>query len=120
MSDRQTAMKETRRQVRPLSSMAEESGQILLRLEMPGVAKDGIELTVEGNELRIRGRRAAVAPATRYVLRERMDGDFYEVYTLDETVDRNRIEAAMDSGVLSVTLHLREAEKPRKIQITSR
>jgi len=120
MSDRQVATKETRRQIRPLSSMAEENGAIQLRMEMPGVPKDGVELEVEGSELRIRGRRHAPQQAPRYLLRERVEGDYYEVYTLDETVDRGKIEAAMDSGVLNVTLHLREAEKPRKIQITSR
>jgi len=120
MSDRQVTAKETRRQIRPLSSMCEENGVITLRLEMPGVPKDGIELEVEGNELRIHGKRPASVASTRYVLRERVDGDYREVYTLDETVDRGRIEAAMNDGVLTVTLHLREAEKPRKIQITAR
>jgi len=100
--------------------MVEESGVVRLSMEMPGVPKDGVELEVEGSELRIHGRRSAPQTSQRYLLRERLEGDFYEVYTLDETVDRGKIEAAMESGVLTVTLHLREAEKPRKIQITSR
>jgi len=120
MSDRQVATKDTRRQIRPLSSMCEDNGVITLCLEMPGVPKDGIELEVEGNELRIHGKRPAAAVNARYVVRERVDGDYREVYTIDETVDRSKIEAAMNDGVLTVTLHLREAEKPRKIQITAR
>jgi len=122
MSDRQvsTSTKEARRQIRPLSSMCEENGVITLCLEMPGVPKDGIELEVEGSELRIHGRRTAASASARYVLRERVDGDYREVYTIDETVDRGKIEAAITEGVLTVTLHLREAEKPRKIQITAR
>jgi len=120
MSDKQLATREARRHIRPLSSMCEDGGVITLCLEMPGVAKDGVELEVEGNELRIRGARPAPGASTRYLLRERVDGDYVEVYTLDETVDRGRIDAAMEAGVLTVTLHLREAEKPRKIQITDR
>jgi len=120
MSDRQVTTKENRRQIRPLSSMCEENGVITLCLEMPGVAKDGLELEVEGNELRIHGRRAPAASSSRYVVRERVDGDYREVYTIDDTVDRGKIEAVMNGGVLTVTLHLREAEKPRKIQITAR
>jgi len=120
MSDRQVTTKETRRQIRPLSSMCEDNGVITLCLEMPGVPKDGIDLEVEGNELRIHGRRPAAATGSRYVVRERVDGDYREVYTIDETVDRGKIEAVMNDGVLTVTLHLREAEKPRKIQITAR
>jgi len=120
MSDRQIAKQETRRHVRPLSTMCEENGVITLCLEMPGVPKDGVELEVEGNELRIRGKRPAPAQGGRFVLRERVDGDFYELFTLDETVDRQRIDALMEAGVLTVTLHLREAEKPQRVQITSR
>lgn len=120
MSDKQVAVKDTRRQIRPLSSMCEENGVITLCLEMPGVPKDGVELEIEGNELRIHGKRAASPAGARYVVRERLDGDFREVYTIDETVDRGKIDAAMSDGVLTVTLHLREAEKPRRIQITSR
>jgi len=127
MSDRQVATQDTRRevrresrrQIRPQSSLYEENGVITLRLEMPGVPKEGVDLEVEANELRIRGRRVAAAHETKRVLSERIDGDFYEVYTLDETVDRGKIDALMDNGVLTVTLHLREAEKPRKIQITA-
>jgi len=120
MSDRQVATKETRRQIRPLSSIAEEDGAIRLCLEMPGVPKEGVELEVEGSELRIRGKRRASPSASQYLLRERVEGDYYEVYTLDETVDRSKTEAAMESGVMTVTLRLREAEKPRRIQITTR
>ena len=118
MSDKQV-QREPVRLIRPLSSMVEEDGVITLNLEMPGVPKDGVELEVEGSELRIRGRRASPESA-RYVVRERPMGDYAEVLTLDETVDRQKIDAAMESGVLTVTLHLREAEKPRRISITSR
>jgi len=122
MSDRQLMRQEGMRQLRPLSTMCEEEGTITLCLEMPGVPKDGIELEVEGNDLRIRGKRRApeAQPGVQYLVRERAVGDFYENYTLDETVDRNRIDAVMEGGVLTVTLHLREAEKPRRIQITAR
>jgi len=122
MSDRQLAKEHGTRQIRPLSTMCEEEGTITLCLEMPGVPKEGIELEVEGNDLRIRGRRPAPAgePGAKYLVRERALGDFYEDFTLDETVDRNRIDAVMEGGVLTVTLHLREAEKPRRIQIAAR
>jgi len=123
MSDRQVATQEarqeTRRQIRPMSSMCEDNGAITLYLEMPGVPKEGVDLEVEGNELRIRGKRRPADRSARRVLSERTDADYCEVYTLDETVDRGNIDALMENGVLAVTLHLREAEKPRKIQITT-
>jgi len=120
MSDTQKPMREPNRTIRPLSAMTESGGVITLSLEMPGVPKDGVDLQVEGNELRIRGSRTASAGPSRYVVRERPTGDYAEVYTIDETVDREKINATMEAGVLTVTLHLREAEKPRRIAITSR
>jgi len=119
MSDRQKTAREPIRLVRPLSAMSEQNGVITLRLEMPGVPKDGVEMEVEGSELRIRGRRAAPEGSARYVVRERAVGDYAEVYTIDETVDREKIGASMDAGILTVTLQLREAEKPRRIAIAA-
>jgi len=120
MSDLQKTVHDQPRLVRPLCSMAEKDGVITLHLEMPGVPKDGVELEVEGSELRIRGRRSPPNDDSRYVVRERATGDFGEVYTIDETIDREKIQASMEAGVLTVTLHLREAEKPRRIAITAR
>ena len=39
------------------------------------------------------------------------------VHTLDERVDRNKVDAKMDQGILTVTLHLKEEVKPRKIKV---
>lgn len=95
----------------------EESGVITLRLEMPGVTRENLDLDVDSNELRITGRRPAEVTEGTYLVRERPEGAFYQAYTLDETIDRTRIDAALAGGVLTVTLHRREAEKPRKIAI---
>jgi len=120
MSDGQKTVRDQVRFVRPLCSMTEKDGVITLHLEMPGVPKGGVELEVEGSELHIRGKRTQTAEEGRYVVRERAVGDFAEVYTIDETIDRDKIEASMEAGVLTVSLHLREAEKPRRIAITAR
>jgi len=100
--------------------MTEQEGVITLRLEMPGVSKNGVELEVEGSELHIRGKRTPPSQEGRYLVRERQAGDFSEVYTIDETIDREKIDAVMEAGVLTVTLHLREAQKPRRIAITAK
>ena len=65
------------------------------------------------------GRREAQPPEGDYLLRERRDGSFFRAFTLDDTIDPEKIEAAMDAGVLTVTLHRKESEKPRKIAVTS-
>ncbi len=106
-----------RRPIRPVSSIYEEEGRIVLRLEMPGVRKEGLEINVEQNQLMISGRRPEPQPEGRYLVKERIDGDFYQVYTLDETIDREKIDASLNGGVLTVRLNLREEEKPRRIEV---
>lgn len=104
----------------PASTIQEgENGNIRLRLEMPGVSSDRLEIEVENRELRITGRREVQPPEGEYLLRERRDGSFYRAFTLDDTIDAGKIDAAMDAGVLTVTLRRKESEKPRKITVTS-
>ncbi len=106
--------------VRPRSLVQEKAeGDIVLKLEMPGVAKQDLEIDVDASELHIVGRRAAAKSTGTYLARERPQGSFRQVYTLDDTIDRERIDAVLEGGVLTLTLHRKEAVKPRKIFIRS-
>jgi HSP20 family protein len=87
---------------------------------MPGVAKSNLEIDVDTNELRITGRRPMAASSSgNYLVRERSRGSFYQAYILDDTIDREKIDAVLEGGVLNLTLHRKESEKPRRIQIKS-
>ena len=104
----------------PTSTIEEAGdGNIRLKLEMPGVSSDRLEIEVENRELRITGRRSAQPPEGEYLLRERREGSFHRAFTLDDTIDPDKIDAAMDAGVLTVTLRRKESEKPRKIAVKS-
>ena len=111
---------ETRRTIRPVGNIWEEDGKVMLRLEMPGVTKQNIELRVENDQLMVRGRREIEDQEKNYVVRERVRGDFAQTYTLDDTIDRDRIDAKMERGILTVTLNLKESVKPRKIEVKAR
>jgi len=111
----QTAEKE-RVAIRPASNICEEDGAVVLRLEMPGVNKDGIDVNIEGDTLTVTGTRDERESGS-FVIRERRHGDFRASYTLDERVDRDKVEAGMERGVLTLTLNLKEEVKPRKIAI---
>ena len=110
--------KEPVRFIRPLCLICEEEeGAVTLKLEMPGVSKDRLDIDVDGNELQITGKREAGSGEGTYLMNERPSGTFRQVYTLDDTIDHNKIEANLEGGVLTLTLHRRESEKPRKITI---
>jgi len=107
------------RAIRPASLCIEEEGRILLMLDMPGVERDGIDMKIEDNELTIAGRRRAQPIEGTYLVKERLDGNFEASYTVDDTIDPQKIEASLENGVLTVTLHIKEAVRPRRIQVRS-
>ena len=110
--------KEQVRFIRPFCFICEEeAGVVTLKLEMPGVGKDQLDIDVDGNELQITGKREPGGSEGTYLMRERPSGTFRQAYTLDDTIDRNKIEASLEGGVLTLNLHRRESEKPRKITI---
>jgi HSP20 family protein len=109
---------ETKRPVvQPECSISEEDGKVRLRVEMPGVTREGIEVSVEKNELSIVGKDQRKEVEGTYLLRERRRGEFRKRFIIDETIDRDRIEASMTDGVLTLALAVKEAAKPRKVEI---
>jgi HSP20 family protein len=106
-----------RRTVRPVGNICEEKEAVVLRLEMPGVSKDGIDVNIDGDTLTIRGNRRGYADDVAYLIHERRDADYRATYTLDERVDRDKVEAKMDNGILTVRLHLKDEVKPRRIEV---
>jgi HSP20 family protein len=84
---------------------------------MPGVTKENLDINIENNQLHIVGKRETESKEGKHIIKERRDGDFYQVYTLDDTVDKNKVEATLENGILLVTLNLKEAEKPKKIEV---
>ncbi len=105
------------RTVRPVGNIVEQEGKVMLKLEMPGVTRENVSLRIENDQLIVRGKRHAEEGDARFVLRERPYGDYFQSFTLEDTVDRDKVEAGMDQGVLTVTLNLKESHKPRKIEI---
>lgn len=106
--------------LRPLGTVSElPDGNILLRLEMPGVSRENLEIDVDASELCITGRRAEPRVGGTFLVRERPRGGFRQVYTLDDTIDPAKIDAVLEAGVLNLTLHRKEAVKPRKIAVRS-
>lgn len=84
---------------------------------MPGVNKDGLEITLEGNEITIVGHRKVEPLPGQSLFRESHNAYFQRVFELDPAIDTSRISAKMDQGVLTLTLPKSEKVKPRKIAV---
>ncbi|MEI8235512.1 MAG: Hsp20/alpha crystallin family protein [Verrucomicrobiota bacterium] len=101
----------------PSANIREERDAYVLELEMPGVCKTGIEVTVEQNELTIVGHRSDAEPQGEAVYRESRRADFRRSFELDPSINAAKIQAKMEQGVLKLTLPKAESIKPRKIQV---
>ncbi|MGF1657395.1 MAG: Hsp20/alpha crystallin family protein [Verrucomicrobiales bacterium] len=95
-------------------------GSYVLEAEMPGVGRDGIDVSVEGNELTLIGKRSLSFPQEATPLRREIRAhNFKRVFELDASIDTSRISAKIEQGVLRVVLPLSERVKPRKIEVLS-
>ncbi len=112
-----TTLEPQRRVIQPRCAIREEEGKILVNLEMPGVEKNDLHIHVENQELIIEGKRLNTTETGRYLLRERRLGDYRKTFTIDDTVDTDKIEAELASGMVKLTLPLKEAVQPRQISI---
>jgi len=101
----------------PVVNIFETQDGYALEAEMPGVNKSGLEITLEGNEITIVGRRATQPDSGDLLLRERPAADFRRVFELDPAIDASRISAKMEQGVLTLALPKSERVRPRKIVV---
>lgn len=104
--------------LRPVYSIRETPAAFDVTVDLPGVAKDGLEITSEDGLLSVVGRRSWRRPEgwTR-LHRESVDADFALTLRHDDVVDAARIQAELRDGVLRLTLPKGEALKPRRIPV---
>lgn len=94
----------------------------LIRLDLPGVDSDSVELTVEDNVLTIKAQRPAPAGSEdiETVIAERPFGTFTRQVILGTNLDTERIQAEYEAGVLTVAIPVAERAKARRIEVTPR
>jgi HSP20 family protein len=103
--------------VSPEVNIFETKDGYVLQAEMPGVNKEGLEITLEGNELTIVGRRELTPLSGETLFSESHTADFRRVFELDPAIDTAKVTAQMDQGILKLTLPKSERVKPRKIAV---
>jgi HSP20 family protein len=91
----------------------------VFKVEIPGMKKDELDITVENFTLTIRGEKKSeqTIKDDQFHRVERSYGTFTRSFALPHTVDPNRVQADYKDGVLTITLPLREEAKPRQIKV---
>jgi HSP20 family protein len=106
-----------RRSWMPMDAVRHDQ-HVELRFDLPGVAPESIDVEVERNVLSVRAERTwEPAEDATVLVRERPQGSVTRQVTLGESLDADRLEAAYDAGVLTLTIPVVEQAKPRKVEI---
>jgi HSP20 family protein len=104
---------------RPRYDIEETDHGFGLTVFLPGVAKAGLEITDEGGELRVKGKRGPGAPGGAAALhRETSDVPYELVLSHDSSVDTTKVVAELKDGILRLSVPKAESAKPRKIAIS--
>jgi HSP20 family protein len=109
---------------RALRSMPMEAlrrgDEFIVHLDVPGVGPDDIDLTVERNVVSIRVRRLPVRQeGDELVIDERPHGEFARQLFLGDNLDADRLTADTRDGVLTLTIPVNGASKPRRVVLGS-
>lgn len=104
----------------PRMDLRETDDHYQVQADLPGVSKEDVSITVEDNQLTIRGERQAESRTEddHVVRMERAFGSFYRSIRLPRAVDESEIKATFTDGVLTVTLPKTEKSRPKKIEIS--
>jgi HSP20 family protein len=103
--------------VAPPASVIEAGDGYKLEIEMPGVNKDGLDISVENNALTIIGRRSLPVVEGTLIHHESRSENFRRTFDLDPSIDADKISAKIDQGLVRLTLPKAEHVKPRKIAV---
>jgi HSP20 family protein len=104
--------------IAPVSDIVETADAIKVMVDIPGFDADSLRIQFENDVLSIEGeRKPQEQKGETYLLAERRVGKFARAFSVNVPVDADRIEAAYDRGVLTITLAKRAEAKPRKIDV---
>jgi HSP20 family protein len=104
----------------PATDVSEDKEAVKIQIEIPGVKGEDIKLTLENQTLTIRGekKQEAEEKTDRLHRYERTFGSFERVFALPNSVDPEKVQAAYDAGVLTVTLPKAERARQREIPVS--
>ncbi|MFB3851881.1 MAG: Hsp20/alpha crystallin family protein [Acidobacteriota bacterium] len=103
----------------PPVDLREENDKLVLEMELPGLKKDDVEISLENNVLTIKGERKFEKEEKKENFHkiERSYGKFSRSFSLPTTVKPDGIDASLKDGILTVSLPFAEEAKPKKISI---
>ena len=101
----------------PAADVYESEGDYTLVLDLPGITREGLDVSLDEGRLTIRGERAPAPEGVHARRTERPAGRFVRSFMIPEAVDRQAIAANYKDGVLSLRLPKRTEQPQRRVRI---
>jgi HSP20 family protein len=103
----------------PAVDVYEDAQKVVVKLEIPGVKQEDLDVRIENQTLTVKGERKfeAEEKEENFHRIERRFGSFVRSFTVPQTVDTDSITANYDAGVLTVTLAKKAEAKPKQVKI---
>jgi HSP20 family protein len=103
----------------PPVDVYEDDQNVVLKMEVPGINQNDIDVQLENNVLTVRGERKfeKEEKEENFQRIERRYGSFSRSFSLPNSVDPEKVNASYDNGVLSITLAKRAEAKPKQIKV---
>jgi HSP20 family protein len=119
LSDFESGLVDNRRGFYPTVDISEDEKNIYINVELPGLTKDDVQIKVkDDNTLMIKGEKKFEEKKENkdhsYIRIERRYGEFSRFFALPENVDKDKISAKFDNGVLHLSIEKKEPEKPNE------
>ena len=109
------------RQSRTLLAMdaVRDENEVIIYIDVPGVAVDDIDVSVEKNELTVTVDRRWSDDGKEILSSERPQGSFSRRIVLSDALDLDRLAAKTSNGVLTISIPVAERSKPRRIDVST-
>ena len=106
----------------PAVDILETADDLIVKADLPGVDLKDVDIRIENGTLSIKGDRKFEEKKENsgYHRIERSYGAFVRYFSLPDTVDAEKVNAAYKEGVLTVTLPKKELAKPRQVRVEVR
>lgn len=106
----------------PRADLSETEDAYFIQMDVPGINRDDLDITLEDGTLKISGERQMQSDHEdgQFHRIERAYGRFFRSFTFGPNADADHIEATFDDGVLTVRVAKAEERKPRRIEVGSR
>ncbi len=103
----------------PAVDVYEDAEKLVLKLEVPGIRREDLDIRVEGRVLTVKGERKfeSEEKEENFHRIERRFGSFVRSFTLPSTVNTEKVDATSADGVLSISFAKKPEAQPKQIQV---